>query len=199
MLARYLLLIGALLLNGCSTLSKEQCQTMSWYNLGYQDGEQGRSPAKWQDYRASCGEYGVSVDQQEWQRGYDKGLSLYCLPELAYNKGRSGHVYRGICPHDSAFLQEYQRGYQEYRMLRMVEALRGELERTEQYIDELEYRIDSETDRNLREDYIRKRYRALRRYDALRDDYYRLRYPDDYRSSRYGFGHSSSSSFPWPF
>ena len=83
---KILLLTLPLLLAGCSSLSEEECRAMSWYNQGYQDGEQGKTRSATRDYQKTCGEYGLRVDEAEWQRGYAKGLELYCIPELAYSK-----------------------------------------------------------------------------------------------------------------
>lgn len=95
---KILLLTLPLLLAGCSSLSEEECRAMSWYNQGYQDGEQGKTRTATRDYKQTCGEYGLRVDEDEWQRGYAKGLELYCIPELAYSKGREGNEYLGVCP-----------------------------------------------------------------------------------------------------
>lgn len=40
---KILLLTLPFLLAGCSSLSEEECRAMSWYNQGYQDGEQGKT------------------------------------------------------------------------------------------------------------------------------------------------------------
>ncbi|MGL5499365.1 MAG: DUF2799 domain-containing protein, partial [Aeromonas sobria] len=40
---KILLLTLPVLLAGCSALSEDECRTMSWYNLGYQDGSQGKT------------------------------------------------------------------------------------------------------------------------------------------------------------
>jgi len=114
MFPKILLLTLPLLLAGCSSLSEEECRAMSWYNLGYQDGEQGKTRTATRDYKQTCGEYGLRVDEDEWQRGYAKGLELYCIPELAYSKGREGHEYLGVCPNDTSFLTQFERGRQEY-------------------------------------------------------------------------------------
>ncbi|MBP8051364.1 MAG: DNA repair protein, partial [Aeromonas sp.] len=47
---KILLLTLPFLLAGCSSLSEEECRAMSWYNLGYQDGEQGKTRQATRDY-----------------------------------------------------------------------------------------------------------------------------------------------------
>ncbi|MFQ2224488.1 DUF2799 domain-containing protein [Aeromonas enteropelogenes] len=183
---KILLLTLPLLLAGCSSLSEEECRSMSWYNLGYQDGEQGKSRQQARDYVATCGEYGLMVDEGEWLRGYNKGLELYCIPELAYSKGKSGIAYQGVCPNDASFLQQYQRGYQEYQLETRLSEIRNELARSEREIDQLERSIRSEKDTQQRQYYRDKRYRAIRHYESLRREYDRLRFPD--RVIQFSFG-----------
>jgi len=130
MSSKILLLTLPLLLAGCSSLSEDECRTMSWYNLGYQDGEQGKTRNQARDYVSTCSEYGLKVDEAEWKRGYDKGLELYCIPELAYSKGKEGQEYRGVCPNDASFLKQYQRGYEEYQLATRLREISDELERT---------------------------------------------------------------------
>ena len=60
------------------------------------------------------------VDEAEWKRGYAKGLELYCIPELAYSKAKSGHEYLGVCPNDASFLTQYDRGRKEYLLEKQI-------------------------------------------------------------------------------
>ncbi|MEM0556308.1 MULTISPECIES: DUF2799 domain-containing protein [Aeromonas] len=186
MSSKILLLTLPLLLAGCSSLSEDECRTMSWYNLGYQDGEQGKTRNQARDYVSTCGEYGLMVDEAEWKRGYDKGLELYCIPELAYSKGKEGQEYRGVCPNDASFLKQYQRGYEEYKLATRLREISDELERTERDIDDLERSIRNETNSEQRDYYRAKRNRAIRHYESLRREYDRLRYPD--RVIQFSFG-----------
>ncbi|MFB2862358.1 DUF2799 domain-containing protein [Aeromonas sp. MdU4] len=186
MSSKILLLTLPLLLAGCSSLSEDECRTMSWYNLGYQDGEQGKTRDQARDYVSTCGEYGLRVDEAEWKRGYDKGLELYCIPELAYGKGKAGQEYLGVCPNDASFLKQYQRGYEEYKLATRLREIRDELDRTEREIDELERSIRNETNSEQRDYYRAKRNRAVRNYESLRREYDRLRYPD--RVIQFSFG-----------
>ncbi|MGL5177847.1 MAG: DUF2799 domain-containing protein, partial [Aeromonas veronii] len=64
---KILLLTLPVLLAGCSALSEDECRTMSWYNLGYQDGSEGKTRQASRDYVSSCSEYGLKVDEAEWK------------------------------------------------------------------------------------------------------------------------------------
>ncbi|PJG57612.1 DUF2799 domain-containing protein [Aeromonas cavernicola] len=186
MVAKSLLLILPLILTGCSALSENECRTISWYNLGYQDGEQGKSEQAARAYVSACGDYGLPVDEAEWLRGYHKGLTLYCLPELAYSKGKAGQLYRGVCPNDASFLSHYQRGYQEYQLAARLREISDELIQTEHHIERLEQQIRSEPDEEQRRYYRAQRYRAIRYYESLRNDYEQLRFPP--RVFQFSFG-----------
>lgn len=183
---KILLLLLPMLLAGCSSLSEEECRTMSWYNLGYQDGAQGKARSATRDYVATCHEYGLRVDEGEWLRGYDKGLELYCIPELAYSKGKEGQAYRGVCPNDASFLEHYQRGHQEYLLTTRLRELSDELKHTERNLYVLERTIRDETDSDQRDYYRAQYHRTIRHYESLRREYDRLRYPD--RVIQFSFG-----------
>ena len=116
------------------------------------------------------------MDEDEWQRGYAKGLELYCIPELAYSKGRRGTNTWGVCPNDTSFTQ-FERGRQEYLLEQRLGELQQELERTEQDIYQLDQQIRSENDSKQRDYYRAQRERAIRHY-GVRREYNRIRFPD---------------------
>ncbi|MFM4651060.1 DUF2799 domain-containing protein [Aeromonas bivalvium] len=175
--SRAALLILCLLLGACSSLSREECAAMSWYNLGFADGEQGKAPDAGKGYAERCGEHGVAADLGEWQRGYQKGLELYCIPELAYRKGRDGEEYQGVCPHDETFLRQFERGQREYQLAARLDELAQAIGQNEREIRRLEQLIRTEGDSARRDGYRYQRERALRRDAALRQEYNRLRHP----------------------
>lgn len=123
-----LLLVTLLWLSGCSTLSEQQCRLGDWYGLGYQDGQAGRTQARLANYHQDCADYGVTPDLKRWQEGYNKGLEYYCIPELAYAKGKSGDNYQGVCPNDASFRQQYDRGRREYQLQQALDQLDADLE-----------------------------------------------------------------------
>jgi hypothetical protein len=183
---KILLLTLPFLLAGCSSLSEEECRAMSWYNLGYQDGEQGKTRQATRDYVSTCGEYGLKVDEAEWKRGYAKGLELYCIPELAYSKGKSGAEYLGVCPNDASFLTQYDRGRKEYQLEKQLSEIKSDMERTERDIEQLDRQIRNENDSKQRDYYRAQRERAIRHYEGLRRDYNRIRFPE--RVIQFSFG-----------
>lgn len=149
-----------LLLSGCSALSEDQCRVGDWYQLGYQDGQQGRTRQRLQEYAKACREYGIQPDGPLWQEGYQKGLERYCLLEFAYSKGRAGERYRGVCPNDANFRAEYQRGYRVYELHRRVEQLEEQLAQLHQEQDRLWHHYRHTGDPHAREE-LRHRLRRL--------------------------------------
>lgn len=126
---RLSIILALLLLSGCSALSEQQCRLGDWYGLGYQDGQAGRHRTRLDEYHKSCAEYAITPDLERWQAGYDKGLAFYCIPELAYAKGKNGEEYHGVCPNDASFRQRYERGRAEYQLQRQLDDIADELER----------------------------------------------------------------------
>ncbi len=184
---KILLLTLPLLLAGCSSLSEEECRAMSWYNQGYQDGEQGKTRTATRDYKQTCGEYGLRVDEDEWQRGYAKGLELYCIPELAYSKGAGGERipgglpqrHRPSSPSSSAAARSSCWSSASASCNRSWSAPSGP---SISWIS----RIRGESDSKQRDYYRAQRERAIRHYEGVRRDYNRIRFPD--RVIQFSFG-----------
>ena len=126
------------------------------------------------------------ADEDEWQRGYAKGLELYCIPELAYSKGREGNEYLGVCPNDTSFLTQFERGRKEFLLEQRLGELQQELERTERTIYQLDQQIRGESGSKQRDYYRAQRERAIRHYEGVRRDYNRIRFPD--RVIQFSFG-----------
>lgn len=146
-----LITVGLLLsLAGCSTLSQEECQSSDWYSLGYQDGQAGKLQSQLQRYTQSCGEYGLRPDAARWQSGYAKGLEYYCIPELAYAKGKAGEEYQGVCPNDASFLARYQQGRREYLITEELDDIDQQLRRLHDERDQLYNRYRHSDDDTLR-------------------------------------------------
>ena len=151
------LLLG---LAGCSALSQEECQSSDWYSLGYQDGQAGKLQSQLQRYTQSCGEYGLRPDAARWQSGYTKGLEYYCIPELAYAKGKAGEAYQGVCPNDASFRAQYKRGRREYLFDQELDEVDRELRQLHDERDQLYNNYRHSDDDTLRRE-IRARLDRL--------------------------------------
>jgi len=107
---RSLLVPALLLMAGCSaTMSKEECRTVDWRTVGYEDGVAGRPGDRIGDHRRACAEYGVTPDLAAYTAGRDAGLREFCQPHNGYRVGASGQEYSGSCPADLA--PAFEKGY----------------------------------------------------------------------------------------
>jgi len=198
-----LLAASAISLSACSSVvSEEACQVGNWEAQGFEDGSKGRSADQLNKIVEACTEYGFSVDNQAWLKGYEAGLPRYCTYERGYERGESGSSFNQVCGGELA--EEYGPGYEEgrqrYAILRqyaqLTEDYQYKRERLEHYrrelrkpdisdrvrrtlqrnIRNLEYRID-EARYNLRQ--FERRHNLRRSsIDGYRDRDYRDR---DYR------------------
>ena len=119
MKSRFLLLpIAALAVSACSTatLSRDECRTVDWRTVGYEDGVAGRSGERIGAHRRACAEHGVTPDLEAYRAGRTEGLREFCQPHNGYRAGVSGAPYYDVCPEDlaAAFLVQYESGRELY-------------------------------------------------------------------------------------
>ena len=114
---RTVLLPTLLLMAGCSaTMSKEECRTVDWRTIGYEDGVAGRPGDRIGDHRRACAEYGVAPELAAYTAGREAGLREFCQAHNGYRVGASGQAYTGACPADlaPAFEKAYDVGRELY-------------------------------------------------------------------------------------
>jgi hypothetical protein len=102
-------LIVSLSFYGCATMKKEECLTVNWYNIGYEDGVKGYKTSRIAKHRKSCSKYGVIPNLQLYQRGHAEGLREYCTPHQGYILGLKGRTYNDIC--QGELKNPFQEGY----------------------------------------------------------------------------------------
>jgi hypothetical protein len=110
------LALVALALSACSTMSKNECLTIDWRTIGYEDGVAGYSGDRIGEHRKACAKYGVRTDLSAYQAGREEGLREFCKPDNAFLFGTRGGSYGGVCPADmdDAFRDAYDIGHQLY-------------------------------------------------------------------------------------
>jgi hypothetical protein len=95
-------------LQGCASISKSECLTANWEDVGVRDGANGRGEEYLIQHSKACAEVGVTPDRESWLKGRDRGLERFCVPQRAYSIGEyGGHFDVGIC-----------RGFDEDRLAR---------------------------------------------------------------------------------
>lgn len=92
------ILLSALVLASCASLSEEECKTGNWDEIGFRDGTNGRTSAYIQEHAKACEKSGVAPIQSVWEAGRQRGLPAYCVPSKAYSEGRAGRPVSAVCP-----------------------------------------------------------------------------------------------------
>ena len=106
------LLAAGAVLNGCATLSEEQCLVGDWYGIGVADGQSGYSFQRLGEHNEACASHGVIPDAALYEQGRQQGLRSYCTPQIGFREGRQGDSYAGVCPAhlEADFLAGYSDG-----------------------------------------------------------------------------------------
>ncbi|MEE8464646.1 MAG: DUF2799 domain-containing protein [Gammaproteobacteria bacterium] len=117
-----LVLVALFAMQGCATMSQEECETGDWYAIGYEDGAQGRNAERIGKYRKACADHNITPDLGAYQDGRKEGLREFCQPQTGFAAGRRGYSYSGICPADlePAFVAAYQEGRHLYSLRTQV-------------------------------------------------------------------------------
>jgi hypothetical protein len=138
---RAALVLFALSLQACSTLSEKQCKQGDWYDIGLRDGAEGYGGDRLTKHSEACTEYGITPNREAYEKGRGEGLKAYCAPDHAYRIGRNGGYYRGGCPAslETAFLRKFEAGKQVHDIESRVNRLYNE-------ITDLENDMDKEKD-----------------------------------------------------
>ena len=118
-----------LLLCGCATLNRSECQNADWRMIGLEDGSKGRDMAYIGNHRKACAKYNISPDLELYQAGHDQGIGQYCTYIKGFQLGKGGGKYQGVCPAalEKDFLLGLQRG-------REIHSLTQEINRAESAI-----------------------------------------------------------------
>jgi hypothetical protein len=142
-IAKAALIVLALALGGCATMSKDECLTVDWRTVGYEDGVAGRSGDRIGSYRKACADHGVRPDLDAYQAGREEGLREYCQPENGFRVGSSGGSYGGACPAELAprFAVAYESGRQLYVRERRVDSATSQLYSKRQEMERIEHAL----------------------------------------------------------
>jgi uncharacterized small protein (DUF1192 family) len=135
---------GLLLLAGCaSKMSKDECRTVDWRTVGYEDGVAGQPGDRIGEHRRACAEHGITPNLDAYLAGRTAGLREYCQPHNAYRAGANGYTYFDTCPADlaPAFVKAYDEGRALYVRERKVAETDELIEQKRREIRRLEDRV----------------------------------------------------------
>ena len=139
-----LLALSTLLLGACAAkMSKDECRTVDWRTVGYEDGVAGQPGDRIGEHRRACAEYGVTPDLNAYLAGRTAGLREYCQPHNGYRAGANGYTYFDTCPADlaEAFEIAYDEGRALYVRERRVTDTERQIEDRRREIRRLEDRV----------------------------------------------------------
>ena len=159
------LVISSILLQGCSTMSREECLNADWQQVGYSDGYIGYDKTRLDSHRKACASADVTVGFNEYQTGWNRGNREYCSPDMGRKEGQNGRRYRGVCPDDlePGFLAAYEPAYEIYQVEREISSLQSALKRlqnqekdNQKEISELQFAMARSDDQERRLRYLEK-------------------------------------------
>lgn len=155
------LLASVVLLDGCASMSENECLVADWRALGYTDGSRGAPVTRFDRYRRDCAEYGVTPDLEKWRAGRVEGLDLFCQVDRAYELGRNGTDLPPDCPEDrrTALHDAWTQGHAWRAVSRDIRVLENEIGEVERALEQ-EENLPEDADREAREA-ARVRRRAL--------------------------------------
>ncbi|MCV6624110.1 MAG: DUF2799 domain-containing protein [Cellvibrionaceae bacterium] len=202
-MARFLLICSVLVLASCSGLSQEECMNADWEAIGFEDGVVGKGLEKVGDYREDCAKHAIKVDLERYKYGRNIGLKDFCQPASAFQAGRRGYIYKGVCPADlePVFVGPYEEGRIVFRAEQRFNRAESELNSAENSIDRIERDIrnreqellDDKTAADRRrqlynqiEDLKRDLYREKERIRDLHEEVYQARREFEDAQAQYG-------------
>ena len=117
-------LVALFALQGCASMSADECAMSDWHTIGFEDGSRGYTPERLGDHRKACAKHGVAPDLRAYQAGRDEGLQLFCQPTRGFNLGANGGNYNGVCSdyEEPRFLDAYRSGHHLYNLRSNVDS-----------------------------------------------------------------------------
>jgi hypothetical protein len=163
------LALGLLALPGCASLSKSECRSAEWFDIGVRDGANGRNEEYLLRHAAACEKVAVAPDRELWHAGRQRGLVRYCTARNGYDLGAVGGAYSGVCvAHDEPeFLRGFDLGQEVHHLQQRVAGIESELRSTEESLQAEE--LEPRERRRLEKQLVVLRYQrdsAVSAYDA---------------------------------
>jgi hypothetical protein len=121
-------LLGSLA--GCASISKSECLSANWEDIGVRDGANGQPEEYLIQHSKACAKVGVVPDRGAWQHGRERGLERFCVPQRAYQAGEWGNGFDvGMCVnHDQDRLRDaWEKGHEVNRLAGVLSSIDGEI------------------------------------------------------------------------
>ena len=117
-------------LQGCASLSKSECLSANWEDVGIRDGANGRAEEYLIQHAKACAKVAVVPDRGAWLHGREQGLERFCVPYRAYQIGESGYGFdAGICRNfdQDRLVSAYEMGREVNRLGNTLSSLDSEI------------------------------------------------------------------------
>ena len=139
-----LAMLGA---SGCATMDENECLTVDWRTVGYEDGSAGYSGERIGQHRKACAKHGVIPNLGEYQVGRDAGLREYCVPATGFRIGSQGYNYNGVCPPelDDQFVSAFESGRHLYELRAKVASVVNQLNAKHDALEDAQAKIADQT------------------------------------------------------
>lgn len=137
------MLMLALGVSGCASMSADECVASDWYTIGFEDGSRGHTAARLGDHRKACAKHGIAPDLTAYRAGHEEGLRDFCKPSRGFRLGSGGGNYNGVCSAElePAFLDAYNSGYQLYNLRSQVDSVSHQIGARESELETTKARI----------------------------------------------------------
>jgi hypothetical protein len=125
-------LAGVALLStgGCASLSKDECLSANWEDVGIRDGANGQPEEYLIRHSTACAKVSVVPDRGAWMHGREKGLERFCVPSRMYNIGEYGGGFdAAICRNfdQERLIDAYEKGREVNRRIGTLSNIDAEL------------------------------------------------------------------------
>ncbi len=139
-IASLVVIVFALAVSGCASMSSEECALSDWSAVGFEDGARGYTTERFSAHRKACAKHGVTADFRAYQEGRDEGLVQFCQPSRGYNLGVNGGTYHGVCDvaMEEEFLDAYRVGHQLYSLRASVNTASSRIAARKRELDRIE-------------------------------------------------------------
>ena len=125
-------------LGGCASISKSECLSANWEDVGIRDGANGRGEEYLIQHSKACAKVGVTPDRSAWLKGREQGLERFCVPYRVYQIGEYGGGFDvGICRgfDEERLRNAYERGREVNRLASDVSSIDGEIREIRTLLD----------------------------------------------------------------
>ncbi len=117
-------------LGGCASVSKSECLSANWEDIGIRDGANGRPEEYLIQHSKACAKVAVVPDRGAWNKGREQGLERFCVPYRAYQIGEYGGGFDpAICRNfdQERLTSAYEHGREVNRLSNELGSIDGEI------------------------------------------------------------------------